>query len=126
VRAAARIFEDAAIPRSPRITVTWCNPNTESVSRLDCWQDPKDRAYYITQESIERAIEEEKAKGRYGSLPQPIHMSAEAAQQPVPQVPQAAEEEVDQGSQSGSDRNSELRELRRLTLESLELTVFNS
>jgi len=124
VRSAVRVFEDAQIPRSPRTIVNYCNPNTESVTRLDCWQDPKDRAYYITQESIEEVIAEEKAKGRYGSIPQPELRNAAPVQQPAATSQQSAEpmlqgaaNEPEQVPQLSRDKNEELRELRRKTVE---------
>lgn len=123
IRSAVRIFEDAKISRSPRTIANWCKPNTESVNRLDCWQDPKDHAYYITQQSIEHVIEEETAKGRVSDLPQSIRLHAEEMRQstasqrrPASQVPRDAEMESDQVPQSHDDRN-ELRELRRKTVE---------
>ncbi len=123
VRSAVRIFEDAKIPRSPRTIVNYCNPNTESVSRLDCWQDPKDRAYYITLESIEEVIAEEKAKGRFGNIPQPELRNEAPVQQPSA-TPQQSAEHPQQGAEMGANQmpqsdntGAELRELRRKTVE---------
>jgi len=113
IRSAVRLFEDAGVPRSPRTIVNWCNPNTEGVSRLDSWQDPKDHAYYITQESIEKVIAEEKAKGKYGNLPQP----AAPVQQPAEELQQPAANEPERVPQSDKDEGAELRELRRTTFE---------
>jgi len=124
IRSAVRIFEDAKTPRSPRTIVNYCNPNTESVSRLDCWQDPKDRAYYITLESIEEVIAEEKAKGRFGNIPQPELRNTAPVQQPsaTPQQgaahpQQGAEMGANQMPQSDNNTGAELRELRRTTIE---------
>ena len=92
IRSAVRIFEDAKIPRSPRTIVNYCNPNTESVSRLDCWQDPKDRAYYITLESIEEVIAEEKAKGRFGNIPHPCYLIVAFGWLPFPHLAEGVQQ----------------------------------
>lgn len=62
VREAARMFEAAGVGRTERSIINWCQPNKTGVARLDCYFDPNDRKYYITCESIELAIAEEKAK----------------------------------------------------------------
>jgi hypothetical protein len=36
---------------------------------LDCYFDPNERKYYITPQSVDRAIEEEKSKSKAGELP---------------------------------------------------------
>jgi len=63
VREVARLFENAAVPRTERSIVNWCQPNRMGVARLDCYFDPNERRYWITPESVERAIGEEKDKG---------------------------------------------------------------
>lgn len=68
VREAARMFESAGVGRTERSIINWCQPNKTGVARLDCYFDPNDRKYYITPESVELAIAEEKAKyARFGS-----------------------------------------------------------
>jgi hypothetical protein len=69
VHIAARKFEDAGVPRTERSITNWCQPDRNSVSRLDCYFDPNERKYYITPQSVERAIEEEKSKIKTGGLP---------------------------------------------------------
>lgn len=62
VREVARVFEDAGVARTERSITNWCQPNKLGVSRLDAYFDPNERKYYLTPESVERAIAEEKAK----------------------------------------------------------------
>jgi hypothetical protein len=69
VHATARKFEDAGVPRTERSITNWCQPDGNGVSKLDCYFDPNERKYYITPQSAERAIEEEKSKLKSGELP---------------------------------------------------------
>jgi hypothetical protein len=62
VREAARMFEAAGVARTERSIVNWCQPNRQGIPRLDSYFDPNERRYYITPESIEMAIAEEKAR----------------------------------------------------------------
>jgi hypothetical protein len=50
------------VARTERSITNWCWPNRQGVSRLDSYFDPNERKYYITPESVELAIAEEKAK----------------------------------------------------------------
>jgi hypothetical protein len=63
VRQAARMFEAAGVGRTERSIINWCQPNKAGVARLDCYFDPNERKYYITPQSIELAIADEKSKG---------------------------------------------------------------
>src|ERR1700736_1062219 len=62
VREVARLFENAGVPRTERSIINWCQPNRQGVSRLDSFFDTNERKYFITGESVTRAIEEEKSK----------------------------------------------------------------
>jgi len=62
VRETARMFEAAGVARTERSVVNWCQPNRQGVARLDAYFDPNERKYYITAESVERAVAEEKTK----------------------------------------------------------------
>src|ERR671938_363094 len=66
VHATARKFEDEGVPRTERSITNWCQPDRNGVSRLDCYFDTNERKYYITPQSVERAIEEEKSKIKSG------------------------------------------------------------
>ena len=62
VREAARLFEQAGVPRTERSIINWCRINRQGVARLDAFFDENEGRYYITPESVTRAIEEERAK----------------------------------------------------------------
>ena len=62
VREAARLFEAAGVARTERSIVNWCQPNRTGIARLDSYFDPNERRYYISLQSVELAIAEEKAK----------------------------------------------------------------
>jgi hypothetical protein len=66
VREAARMFEAAGVARTERSIVNWCQPNKTGIARLDCYFDPNERRYYITPQSVESAVAEEKAKAAKG------------------------------------------------------------
>jgi hypothetical protein len=62
VREAARLFEAAGVARTERSIINWCQPNKLGVARLDNYFDPNERRYFISPQSVEVAIQEEKAK----------------------------------------------------------------
>ena len=62
VRETARMFEAAGVSRTERSIINWCQPNRQGVARLDAYFDPNERRYYISPQSVELAISEEKLK----------------------------------------------------------------
>lgn len=62
VREVARLFEQAAVPRTERSIINWCRLNRQGVARLDAFFDENEGRYYITPQSVSRAVEEERAK----------------------------------------------------------------
>src|SRR6266404_3741375 len=62
VREVARMFEVAGVARTERSIINWCQPNKMGVCRLDNYFDPNERKYFISPQSVELAIQEEKAK----------------------------------------------------------------
>ena len=72
------MFEAAGVARTERSIVNWCQPNRTGIARLDSYFDPNERRYYISPQSVELAIAEEKAKAAkinepsetFGSVPQ--------------------------------------------------------
>ena len=62
VREVARVFEQAGVPRTERSIINWCRLNRHGVARLDAFFDENEGRYYITEESVNRAVEEERAK----------------------------------------------------------------
>ena len=88
IRQALTLFEDAGVPRAERTLVKWCGKDATGTGRLDCQLDQNEGRYYITEESIERAIAEEQAKGR--------------SQEPAPA------RETESGGDADPDENKEL------------------
>ncbi len=99
VREAARLFEQAGVPRTERSIVNWCQLNRQGVSRLDAFFDENEGRYYITPQSVTRAIEEEQAK------------------QPAVAASATSESEIPKHSERGPARESadedRVRELER-------------
>lgn len=62
VREVARLFEQAGVPRTERSIINWCRLNRQGVARLEAFFDENEGRYYITQQSVNRAVEEERAK----------------------------------------------------------------
>jgi hypothetical protein len=56
VREAARIFEDAGVPRTERAITNWCNRNARGITRLDCCYNEAERKYFIAPNSIDRVV----------------------------------------------------------------------
>jgi hypothetical protein len=108
VREAAKMFEAAGVARTERSITNWCWPNRQGVSRLDSYFDPNERKYYITPESVELAIAEEKAKA--AKLNEPS--------EPLRNIPKGSERAND-ASEPDNDR---VKELER---ENLDLKITN-
>lgn len=81
VREAARMFEAAGVARTERSITNWCQMNAQGIARLDAYYDPNERKYYITPQSVELAIAEEKAKAAKANTPS----------EPVGNIPNASE-----------------------------------
>jgi len=115
VREAARLFESAGVARTERSIVNWCQPNRQGISRLDSYFDPNERKYYITPQSVESAIAEEKARAEKNN----------PASEPLGNVPKPAE-----SAKQAIPKRSESHELDKDTIKELEqkvmdLTVLN-
>jgi predicted RNase H-like nuclease (RuvC/YqgF family) len=66
----------------------------EGVARLDSYFDPNERRYYITPESVEQAIAEEKAKADKTPASEPfgsVRKEAERAEPSFPHDPESRE-----------------------------------
>jgi hypothetical protein len=121
VREAARMFEAAGVARTERSITNWCQPNRAGIPRLDAYFDPNERKYYISPQSVELAIAEEKAKAAkindpsesFGMLPQ--------NSEPFRAVPNDAETvKINQPAPAGDE--SRVKELER---ENLDLRITN-
>lgn len=90
VREVARLFEAAGVARTERSIVNWCQPNRTGIARLDSYFDPNERRYYISPQSVESAIAEEKAKAAKNNVsPEPsgdVPQPAEIVRSPRPSV----------------------------------------
>lgn len=116
VREAARAFEDAGVARTERSIINWCQPNRQGVSRLDCYFEENDHKYYITPESVERAIHEELAKAReQGVLPNPSERVKEEADERHEEPPRRPEPEA--------PAEGALARLKELELENRDLMI---
>lgn len=79
VREVVRMFEAAGVARTERSIINWCQPNQKGIARLDSYFDPNERKYYITPQSVDLAIAEERDKVTrgnrssegFGSVPKP-------------------------------------------------------
>jgi hypothetical protein len=67
VREVARMFEAAGVARTERSIVNWCQRDAQGMGRLDARLDQNEHRYFITPQSVERAIAEEKAKAAKGN-----------------------------------------------------------
>jgi hypothetical protein len=64
VRDVARLFERSGVARTERSITNWCRPNKTGIPRLDATFDQNERKYFITPQSVERAIQEELARDK--------------------------------------------------------------
>jgi hypothetical protein len=115
VREAARIFEEAGIPRTERALTNWCNKNTRGVTRLDCCYRESQRRYYITPQSIDAAIKEEREKALHRGVQNATLFSAEAEQ-----LSDRVQNEVHNGSEEMRNRSEQESESFRTVPNSSE------
>lgn len=112
VRKAAKLFEAAGVARTERSIVNWCQPNRQGVARLDCYFDPNERKYYLTPESVERAIQEELAKGT----------KTTPVTETVGTIPQDSEHDLKSPTEDSEAKTDSARELER---EVIDLKIAN-
>jgi len=79
VREAARIFEEAGVPRTERAITKWCNQNARGITRLTCCYNEIERKYHISPMSIDKVIKEERHKFQYTEY-QSVNLFSEAAE----------------------------------------------
>lgn len=83
VRETARQFEAAGVSRTERSITNWCQANRHGTAKLDCYFDPNERRYFISQASIERAIAEEIDRAnRHQPTPAPIATTTSSSRTP--------------------------------------------
>ncbi len=112
VREVARMFESAGVARTERSVTNWCQPNKSGIARLDAYFDPNERRYFITPQSAELAIQEEKAKAA----------KQNGTAEPVETVPNASEKPQ---KPDELDSVSERDRLRELEKEVFDLKITN-
>lgn len=111
VREVARMFETAGVPRTERSIVNWCQPNRTGIARLDSYFDPNERRYFISPQSVEQAIAEEKARATK-------NMDAPEASGNIPH----AAETIKKAKPATASEESRIRELE---LENFDLRITN-
>lgn len=114
VREVARMFEADGVARTERSITNWCRPTAQGIARLDAWFDPNERRYYVTPESVGRAIAEEQARTRR-TVPEPV---------PNPSEGETAQDMKTESHRSGA-AHSDPRELDELRKENLDLKITN-
>jgi len=121
VREAARMFETAGVARTERSITNWCQPNRTGVARLDAYYDPNERKYFISPQSVELAIAEEKAKA--AKLNEPVESYGKTPQdsEGFRTVPHGAET----GKKAEPISETDAGKLKELERENLDLKITN-
>ena len=97
------MFESAGVAHTERSIVNWCRPNKLGMPRLDAYFDANERKYYITPQSVELAIGEEKAKAaKLKEAPTPVGS--------VPKESQWPEKRPETGSENKTGRIREMEQ----------------
>ncbi len=94
VREVARMFEQASVPRTERSIINWCQQNRQGIARLDAYFDTNERKYFITSESVTRAIQEEQAKASANGQP------SNPPEKQEHEIPKAAERETNRAERN--------------------------
>jgi hypothetical protein len=111
VREVARMFEAAGVARTERSIVNWCQPNKFKIYRLDNYFDENERKYFISPQSVEQAIQEEKAKANKNDSSEDLGTVGTGSERKEGEHHSLSEDEVDR-----------IRELER---EVLDLKIAN-
>ena len=98
--------------RTERSIINWCQINKVGIPRLDNYFDPNERKYFISPQSVELAIQEEKAKAAKGVEPR----------EAVGSVPKDAETAPSKPARDSETENGKIRELEK---EVLDLKITN-
>jgi hypothetical protein len=121
VREAARLFEAASVARTERSITNWCQPNRTGVARLDAYFDPNERKYYISPQSVELAIAEEKAKAAKINEPLEAFAKMPEPSEAFRTIPHDAEA-TNIAESATSAENFRVKELEQ---ENLDLKIMN-
>ena len=126
VREVARLFEAASVARSERSITNWCQPNRQGIARLEAYYDPNERRYFITPQSVEAVIAEEKAKAAKANA-EPLPHVAEEFRTPTQNGSEAfrtAPNSTEAGRSKSSDPDLAV-ELAELKKENFDLKITN-
>ena len=106
------MFEAAGVSRTERSIVKWCLPNKHDVARLDAVFDATERKWFITQESVDRAIAEEKDRAARHNEPRP-----NSSEDLVPNAsePRSKRESTDDDIHEATELKSRQRDLEITT-----------
>jgi hypothetical protein len=120
VREVARLFEAAGVARTERSVTKWCQPNPHGLARLDAYYDPNERRYFVTRQSVDAAIAEEKARqARFPVEPRPAAPNCPEPNPPEPGGPAPSRTEARPRS---SEPEPEAVEQLRRELRDLQIT----
>src|SRR3954453_21196110 len=100
VREVTRIFEEQDVPITEHTVTNWCKQNSMGICRLDGFYDDLERRWYITPESVELAIKEERTRLRKDA-PNPSE-TAKILSEDFGNIPNKASEEF-RNAQKGSE-----------------------
>ena len=95
--------------------MNWCQANRQGIPRLDSYFDPNERKYFITPQSVEAAIAEEKAKAAAKSPP----LDGSESFRAIPKDAREPKGAADPASESDDVRVKELEK------ENLDLKITN-
>jgi hypothetical protein len=124
VRETARLFETAGVARSERSIVNWCQKNRQGIARLDAYYDPNERRYFITRQSADSIIAEEKARAAKNNAEPVPHPAEEFGSEARPDAEGFRKVPNDAG-QSYSKPAPDSAELAELRKENLDLKITN-
>jgi hypothetical protein len=120
VREVVRMFEAAGVARTERSITNWCQQSRTGIARLDSYYDPNERKYFITPQSVELAIAEEKAKAAKVNQPSELFGKVPHDTEDFRSVPNPAER-----AEPIFPNGSESREIRELENEIRDLQITN-
>jgi hypothetical protein len=124
VRETARLFETAGVARSERSIVNWCQRNRQGIARLDAYFDPNERRYFITRQSVDTIITEEKARAAKNNA-EPVPPAAEDFGSPAKAAAERFRKAPNDSGSSNSKPASDPDELAELKKENLDLKITN-
>lgn len=124
VRETARLFEAAGVARSERSIVNWCQRNRQGIARLEAYYDPNERRYFITRQSADTIIAEEKARAAKAHA-EPVPPPAEDFGSTATPEAETFRTVPNAGDHSHAEPAPDTAELAELKKENLDLKITN-